>query len=178
MSTLQFRIATPEDAPQLQQLIEATFRSEDSRKDWTADMALGRNFSMSLDSIVAKITGEDSAVLVADAGADKCVACVAAFFRRADNMARFAFLSVDQRYQRGGAGRKVLAHAEEYGRRTWGAGKAGLNAVSTRRELIAWYGRCGYRETGETSPFPVEAFPMLDLPGDLCFVEMEKDLAA
>jgi GNAT superfamily N-acetyltransferase len=85
-------------------------------------------------------------------------------------------LAVDDAYQRFGIGRKVLAYAEEYVRREWGVRRGGLNALSTREELILWYVRCGYQKTGEVTPFPVEMFAGMELPGGLCFVEMEKVL--
>jgi hypothetical protein len=30
-----------------------------------------------------------------------------------------------------------------------------MTVIDVRRELIAWYLRCGYRNTGETRPFPM-----------------------
>ena len=48
--------------------------------------------------------------------------------------------------------------------------------LSSRQKLIAWYTRCGYRRTGEVVPFLRGEFSELDLPDELCFVELEKDL--
>lgn len=164
---LKFRIATPDDAPQIRRLVESAFRAEDSRANWTAEMALGQQFRVSIAEILATITQPDSAnVLVSSVHVAK----------RNAGLARIAMLSVDQSQQRAGLGRHMLAHAEEFSQRTWGVGRTGLNALGTRDELIAWYMRCGYRRTGDTAPFPVERFPELDLPAGLCFVELEKDV--
>ncbi|KAH6877238.1 acyl-CoA N-acyltransferase [Thelonectria olida] len=176
-ANLQFRIATTDDAPRIRQLVEAAFQAEDSRPDWTADMELGRNFRIGIDEILPKITGPDSDILIATDDNDALVASVA-IWRRDASLARFALLSVDQTRQQGGVGRKVLAHAEDYCRREWGVDKFGLNALSTRQELISWYGRCGYRKTGELTPFPVEKINGRDVPEELCFVELEKELGA
>ncbi|KAI1336078.1 acyl-CoA N-acyltransferase [Xylariaceae sp. FL0016] len=175
---LRFRVATSDDAPKIQEFVEAAFQAEDSRPAWTADMALGRGFRLPLEAVRAVIARPDSAILMGFAAGGPLVASVEVARRGDGDLARIAMLSVDPGRQRAGLGRAVLAHAEAYGRETWGARRAGLNALSTRAQLLAWYGRNGYRETGETAPFPVERYPELDLPGDLCFVEMEKDLGA
>lgn len=174
-NTLQFRVAAPYDAPQVQALVESAFRAEDSRKDWTADMRLGENFRISVEEVLGQITKPGCVVLMAMDG-DSLVASVE-LFKRSDDLARISMLSVDQRHQQGGVGRQVLAYAEDYCQRSWGVKKMGLNALSTRQQLIGWYMRRGYRKTGEQSPFPVEKFKELDLPDDLCFVEFEKELS-
>ncbi|RLL93980.1 hypothetical protein CFD26_103196 [Aspergillus turcosus] len=176
--TLQYHLATPADAPQIQQLVQSAFRAEDPRPDWTGDTTLASNFRIDANDILSKITTPNSAFLLATDTTGILIACIG-ISRRSGNadLARFFMLAVHEAYQRGGIGRKVLAYAEEYCRRVWGLSKGGLNALSTRRELILWYMRCGYRRTGEVTPFPVEKFQGIALPEDLCFVEMEKEFS-
>lgn len=177
-TNLQFRIATPEDAPQLQKLVQAAFRAEDSRENWTADMTLNSSFRMEVEEVLRIITKPDSAILIAtnsDDDNNTLVACCG-ISKRSDNLARFGPFAVDTQLQRRGLGRQVLAYAEDYCRRTWGVKKLELNALSTRRELIAWYMRCGYQKTGASEPFPHDRFEELDLPEDMCFIMFEKDL--
>lgn len=176
-STLQFRIAAPDDAVQLQQLIESAFRAEDSRAGWTADMELGRQFRYKVEEVLTTINRPDARVLMAFDSTGALVGSVDVV-KRTPDLARVAMLSVDPNQQRGGIGRQLIAYAEDYCRREWGVGKFGLNALSTRDKLLAWYERCGYQRTGETTPFPVERFPDLDLPRDLHFVELEKNAAS
>ncbi|KKY35154.1 putative gnat family [Diaporthe ampelina] len=174
--SLQFRIAAPEDAAQIQNLIQSAFRAADTRAKWTGSAELASQFHISVDEVLASISKPDRAVLVAtDPATGNPVASVEAF-RRDPGLARLSMLAVDSAYQRGGLGRRVLARAEDHCRRAWGSRRLGLNALSTREELIAWYVRCGFRRTGETSAFPRERFAGLELPEDLCFVELEKDL--
>ncbi|KZL81724.1 gnat family protein [Colletotrichum incanum] len=173
VNPLSFRIAKPEDAPQLQQLVQAAFRAEDSRADWTADMELGRSFHYSVEEVLTTINNPDAAIIMAIDQNNALAGSVETIKRNA-GLARFAMLSVDPNQQRGGIGRQVLAYAEEFARQ-WGVKTFGLNALSSREKLIEWYERCGYKKSGETSPFPVDRFPQLDLPKNLCFVELEKD---
>lgn len=179
VTNLQFRRATPSDAKQIQQLIQSAFRAEDSRPEWTADMELGMRFRIEVDAVLATINHPDQTILMVtidNNGNDHLVASVT-IANRNMKYARLSLLAVDQSYQQGGIGRRVLAYAEEYSRQQWGATKMGLDALSSRQKLIAWYLRCGYRCTGEVMPFPCEEFSELELPDELCFVELEKDLA-
>jgi GNAT superfamily N-acetyltransferase len=177
-TTLQYRLATPADAPQVQQLVESAFRTEDTRPDWTGDTTLSSNFRIDINGILSKITTPNSAFLIATDTDSNLVACIG-ISRRSDDaaLARFFMLAVDDAYQRAGIGRKVLAYAEEYCQSVWGVKRGGLNALSTRKELILWYMRCGYQRTGELTPFLFEYFKGIALPEDLCFVEMEKELS-
>lgn len=177
MTMLKFRLAAQNDAPSIQELVQSAFRAEDTRKDWTADMSLGRNFSVKTEEVLATIAHPDKAILIAltDDHFENLVASIE-ISKRGNDHARFSMISVGQAYQQAGVGRRVLAYAEQYCQENWGSLAFELNALSTRQELIAWYERRGYRKTGETSAFPVEKFPSLALPEDMCFVELEKAL--
>lgn len=179
MADLHFRIATPADASSIQQLVQAAFRAEDSRKDWTADLALGRSFTVLVEDVEKTIAKPECAIVLAftkDHDRDVLVASID-LTKRANDHVRLSMLAVSQDYQQAGMGGRVLAYAEEYSRQEWGATTSELNALSTRQELIAWYLRRGYQKTGEETPFPGERFPHLALPEDLRFVEMTKQLA-
>ncbi|KAK1598207.1 acetyltransferase [Colletotrichum navitas] len=173
---LNFRVARPEDAPKLQQLVQAAFRAEDSRADWTADMRLGRSFHYSVEEVLTTINNPDAAIIMASDQNGVLLGSIG-IIKCNDSLARFAMLSVDPEQQRGGIGRQVLTYAEDFAR-NWNLKTFGLNALSSREKLVEWYERCGYKKSGETSPFPVDRFHQLDLPKDLCFVELEKDTVA
>ncbi|KAK7429468.1 hypothetical protein QQZ08_004060 [Neonectria magnoliae] len=170
---LNFRIATLDDAPQLQPMVEAAFRSEDSRKDWTADMVLSDNFRIDIEEIIKKIVQPNSATLMATDDNDVLVGSISVFKLNPD-VARLSLLAVDQKYQRRGVGRRILTYGEDYCRRVWGVKTFGLNVLSTREQLISWYVRRGYRRTGETTPFPYDLMKGRPLPEGLMFIELEK----
>jgi ribosomal protein S18 acetylase RimI-like enzyme len=73
-------------------------------------------------------------------------------------------------------GRSLLAAAEAYAGRL-GAERIRMSVLNVRTELIAWYERRGYRQTGE-----IQSFSYADqrfgrpLRGDLHFVLLEKTL--
>jgi ribosomal protein S18 acetylase RimI-like enzyme len=130
---------------------------------------------MEVEEVMANITKPDSAILMAINENGILMACIGISKHSAD-LARLFNLAVDQHHQRGGIGRQVLAYAEDYCQQAWGVHRLGLNALSTREELILWYIRCGYRKTGELTPFPKKHVAGVALPDDMCFVELEKDL--
>lgn len=175
--SLNFRTASADDASALQRLIQAAFRAEDSRQGWVADTALNARFTIDIAHIAKTITEPDSDFLIASNKAGDIVATIAVSKRDPDH-ARIFMLAVDQRWQQGGLGRQVLAYAEQYCQRTWGVTRLGLDALSTRQELISWYLRRGYLKTGEMKPFPRDAYSDLDLPEDLVFVQFEKSISS
>ncbi|KAF7557386.1 hypothetical protein G7Z17_g718 [Cylindrodendrum hubeiense] len=175
-SNLKFRLATADDAPQVQAMVESAFRAEDSRPEWTADMKLGSSFRVGVDKVLSQITKPDGGIVMATDNNGALVGSIEVF-KASPDLARLSMLAVDQSYQQGGIGRQVLAYAEDYCQKTWGVKTLGLNALSTRQELISWYMRRGYQKTGEVSPFPKERLRELGLPEDMGFVELEKDVS-
>lgn len=177
MKDLNFHIASEQDAAQIQKLVESAFRTEDSRNGWTDDLGLSSFFRIDECEIMAMITKPDCVMLMATNEHNTLVGLIGTA-KRGPRHARLFLLAVDPREQGGGIGRQVLAYAESHCQRIWGVETLGLNALSNRKKLISWYSRHGYRETGETSPFPREKFEELALPDDLCFVEFEKLLGS
>ncbi|OAA55197.1 Acyl-CoA N-acyltransferase [Cordyceps fumosorosea ARSEF 2679] len=176
MAALTFRRATLDDAPQLRALTEHAFSTPDSRPDWTGDAVLAAHFTLTLDAMKASLTASDVVTFAVLDAAGEIIAS-ASVGKKAET-GRISMLVVHDAHQRGGLGGRVLAYAEEHCRREWAARRISLNALSSRTALRAWYARRGYRETGETSPFPRESgrFAALAIPDDLCFVEMIKDV--
>jgi GNAT superfamily N-acetyltransferase len=85
-------------------------------------------------------------------------------------------LATDPDRQNSGAGKTLLAAAEQW-IRSQGGNRVRMTVVNVRDTLIAWYVRRGYHLTGETEPFPYgdDRFgtPLRD---DLAFVVLEKAL--
>jgi ribosomal protein S18 acetylase RimI-like enzyme len=83
-------------------------------------------------------------------------------------------LSVSPQIQAQGIGKKLLSAAEEYSRRV-GCNYIEMTVISVRKELIAWYQRNGYVDTGKREPFPDDGKfgnPLQELE----FICMEKQL--
>lgn len=176
MTALTFRRATLDDAAWLRNLNEHAFSTNDSRPNWTGDAELASKYTLSVESIIKSLTAQGWETFVAENEAGDIIASINVG-KKGDDTGRIATLIVHDDYQRGGVGGRVLAYGEDFCRREWGVTKLSLNALSSRKALLAWYKSRGYRETGETSPFPRDApeFASIHMPEDLCFVEMDKD---
>jgi GNAT superfamily N-acetyltransferase len=89
----------------------------------------------------------------------------------------FGMFAVDPGRQGGGLGRATLGECERIARDEWRLPVMRMTVIDVRDELIAWYGRLGYRRTGVYHPFPYGdvrfGIPKRD---DLRFEVLEKTL--
>lgn len=184
MSPLRFRIATPEDAPKVQALVQSAYRGESSRKGWTTEADLLSGTRISTEGIIEKITAPGSVVILAFSNAatdsekeeEDLIACCE-LLQKDSESAYFGMFAVDPNRQAGGYGRLVLSHAEEYCSKIWGIKRLEMVVIFTREELIGWYVRRGYVRTGKRKEFPYELVKGAALRNDLYFEILEKDLS-
>ena len=163
---MQLRPATPDDVDAVVALVESAYRGESGRQGWTTET----------DLLDGRRTGPDEVrevlphLLVSD---DLTACCV--LEPRGDH-GYFGMFAVTPALQGGGRGSTLLAAAEDKAR-DLGLARVEMTVLSVRSELIAFYERRGYRQTGGTKPFPYgdERFgvPKRD---DLEFVVLVKDL--
>jgi ribosomal protein S18 acetylase RimI-like enzyme len=80
-----------------------------------------------------------------------------------DGVAYLGMLAVDPAQQAGGLGRTLIADAQDWAARDFAAHTMRMTVISNRVELIAYYIRRGYVDTGRTCPFPVETASHLSM---------------
>jgi GNAT superfamily N-acetyltransferase len=185
-----FRLALDSDCEDLTRLINSAYRGENSRAGWTteADLLDGqRTDPASLRDLLVR----EGAILMAidDGGRDGVtssepggdgpaagvlVGCV--YLKNKKDHAYLGMLTVSPGQQAGGLGRNILAYAESWAAKNWRVGRIELTVITRRTELIAWYVRRGYHETGRLEPFPAdEKFGKPKVP-DLELVALEKKI--
>lgn len=171
---LNFRAATPADVPAIVALVESAYRGDSSRVGWTTEADLLHGQRTDSDEVAALVGGAGGVLLVALRG-DAVVACCQ--LERRGVRAYFGMFAVSPRAQGSGLGKQVIAYAESYALRRWSSEHMELTVIRQRHDLIAFYERRGYRDTGLRSPFPYgdERFgiPQRD---DLEFTLLEKPL--
>jgi ribosomal protein S18 acetylase RimI-like enzyme len=173
--TLTFRHATTADVAPIVRLVESAYRGDASRAGWTteADLLDGQRTD---DSAVAEMVGKpDGTVLLAEDGGQLVGCCHVE--RRPDGRAYFGMFSVQPVRQGARVGRQLLAEAERIAAAEWTATTMEMTVLAQRSELIEWYERRGYQQTGETRPFPYgnERFGLPRRP-DLVFAVLAKPL--
>ena len=151
-SPLPVRPATVADAEAVAELVHSAYRSDESRRGWTteADLVGGQRAD---PAMIRHLVGlDDDVVLVAvdDDGAP--FACC--HLERRDGEAYLGMFAVRPGEQGRGAGRGMLAAAEEHATAQWGATAIRISVLDHRPELLAWYERCGFTATGERHDFP------------------------
>lgn len=165
------RVAEAE-LPALHALIERAYRGDTARAGWTHEADLLGGQRTDLEALAAMLADPEQQLLAAR-DADVVIGCVA-LRRVAPDRCYLGLLTVEPTLQAAGLGRRLLTEAEAAARE-WGAAFVEMTVIARRAELVAWYERRGYRQTGERRPFPMED-PRFGLPKteDLGFVVLEK----
>ncbi|MDO9078889.1 MAG: GNAT family N-acetyltransferase [Brevundimonas sp.] len=176
MIRLYIREATADDIPNLHKLIEMAYRGEASRAGWTTEADLLAGQRTDPDDLATILSDPAQRILTAWRG-DNLAGCIL-LADRGSGCGYFGMLSVFPPMQSLGVGRQLVTAAEAVAKARFGADRMRISVFPQRETLIAWYERLGYRQTGDTLPFPY-GNPRFGLPlrDDLYFVVMERELA-
>lgn len=155
--------------------MQSAYRGDSAKQGWTHEADLLGGQRIDLEGLHAAVTDQTHAVLVALADGT-LVACVE-ITNRGNAIAYLGMLSVDPTLQAQGLGRQLINAAEQHAQKQWGTRVMEMTVIVQRVELIAYYERRGYRNTGKTAPFPMDD-PRFGIPfrRDLEFVVLEKVL--
>lgn len=149
--TLTFRDAGPGDVEDVLALVESAYRGDASRAGWTTEADLLEGHRTDADSVAAIVADPDAAILLAEGGEGLLGCCE---LRRSAAGAYFGMFAVRPQRQGRGVGRRLLTHADAEAVRRFDAAALEMTVIGQREDLIAWYVRLGFRETGERKPFP------------------------
>jgi ribosomal protein S18 acetylase RimI-like enzyme len=165
--------ARREDASAICSLLNRAYRGASSRKGWTTEADLiGGDVRTDAAEVVDLISREGSVFLVHRDGTGIPDACV--YLQDRDGRVYLGMFAVEPARQAGGLGRAMLEAAEGWARGK-GCRSVFMYVISLRTELIEWYTRCGFSDTGERVPFPEDGRTGNHLR-DLEFMIMEKGL--
>lgn len=163
---LPIRIATPDDIPQLVELINRAY---------VAEASFVRGLRTDRLDLRGKMASANSWFLVLDAhapgGALQLAACV--FLECDDERGHIGLLSVNPDGQGHGLGARMLRAAEAHCQQVMRCPTIELDVVNLRTELFGFYEHMGYVRTG-VLPFPDES--RLTQPAHL--VTMQKSSTA
>lgn len=172
-TTLTKRWATPADIEAIVTLVESAYRGDSGRQGWTTESDLIAGQRTDVEEVSTLMTTPDTYFLLAE---DKGHLIASCLLEHQGDALYFGMFAVQPTRQGDGTGKQMIAWAEEHAR-SLNCSSVRMQVISVRKELIAWYQRRGYQETGETMPFPYgqERFG-IPLRDDLYFVEMVKSL--
>lgn len=164
--------STLQDIPSLTTLINSAYRGETSKKGWTTEahlLAGKRTTEEELEQIIL----DPKNTFLKYSENDKIIGSVL-LVEKGDQL-YVGMLTVSPELQNSGIGKKMLAEAEIHAK-TVGLSTLSMTVVSVRSELIAWYKRHGYVETGEREPFPSSDIHINISDKPLEFIHLEKRL--
>jgi len=146
-----FRSAVAADAPAIVALVESAYRGDSSREGWTTEADLLDGQRTDIDEVEAGLADPHVAFCLATLRGEVVGSvCVRV---GPPELAHIGMFAVSPALQRAGLGRALLLEAElEAAAR--GADVAEMTVIEQRGELLAWYARRGYADTGEREPFP------------------------
>ena len=165
--------ATLEDVSSLNKLINSAYRGESSKKGWTTEANLLEGSRTNETELIEIIQDPKNTILKFTEG-NQILACV--LLVEKEQQLYLGMLTVSPDLQNSGIGKKLLFEAENH------AKAIGLNAIvmtviSARTELIDWYKRHGYFDTGAREAFPVSDIHIPISEGKLEFMVLEKKIA-
>ena len=175
MPRLHIRQATAQDIANVHRLIETAYRGEASRVGWTTEADLLEGQRTDREDLAAILADPSQRILTAWRG-DNLSGCIV-IADRGGGCGYFGMLAVFPSEQSLGVGRQLVTAAEVAAKAEFGAIRMRISVFPQRETLISWYERLGYRQTGDTLPFPY-GNPRFGLPlrDDLHFIVMEREL--
>jgi len=165
--------ATPDDASSLSVLVNAAYRGDSGRQGWTteADLIDGTRTDAELLKAVIEKPGS---MILKYVDNDVIIGCVE--LRKEGDKLYLGMLTVNPTIQGKGIG-KVLLKASEQEAIRQNCNAIFMSVLTVRKELIDWYIRHGYHDTGERKPFaftdPRFGFPKQTLE----FMILEKKIS-
>lgn len=165
--------ANIEDIPQLVALLNSAYRGEGSKQGWTTeadliageqrtDIATVKEVMDQPGSIILKYTNEEGEIIGT------------VNLQQHERGLYLGMFAVSPVLQGGGIGKQLLKAADEYAKEV-SVATIYMSVVSVRKELIDWYKRHGYAETGERKPFVEDEITGKHLQ-KLEFITLEKNI--
>jgi len=171
----EFIQAHSSQAKDINELVNSAYRGESSKRGWTTEAGLLGGQRTDTEGIKELIDRENSVMLIAEnENSGNIEGCV--HLEKHEEKCYLGMLTVKPTLQGKGLGGQLLEEAEAFAQ-FWDCTHIYMTVIAQRKELVEWYLKRGYRNTGETKPFPYgdERFGLPKMDG-LYFVVLEKSL--
>lgn len=164
--------ATIADAAELSALINSAYRGESSKKGWTTEADLLEGTRTSEEELISIITSPNHYLLKFTRD-EKIIGSVLLIAKK--EMLYLGMLTVSPELQNSGIGKQLLQAAEQHAQQLE-LSRIQMTVIGIRKELLAWYVRNGYEDTGLREPFPFGEGDKALTSEPLDFMILEKKL--
>jgi ribosomal protein S18 acetylase RimI-like enzyme len=172
-SNPQISLATAKDILLIKNLLNSAYRGERSRQGWTTEADIIAGDVRTDENDLQKVMQLPASVFLKYvSNQQELVGCVN--LQKHDNKIYLGMFSVSPVLQGAGIGKHILKAAEEYTAQL-NCNAIYMSVISVRTELINWYNRNGYSETGERKAFVEDGLTGRHLQ-PLEFIILEKTL--
>lgn len=163
------------DIAAINDLLNNAYRGDSSKQGWTTEAGLIAGNVRTDETTVQQVMEQDGSVfLIYTDDEQKITGCVN--LQQHGDKIYLGMFSVSPQLQGGGMGKQLLKAAEEYTQHVQCVAIY-MTVISVRTELINWYKRHGYMDTGERKPFIEDGLTGKHLQA-LEFMVLEKPLSA
>lgn len=144
-------VATLNDIPSLLILLNSAYRGESSKQGWTTEAHLIAGDVRTDEKSLSEVINQPGSVMLKYTDASgEIIGCVN--LQQYSNKTYLGMLSVSPHLQGAGIGKQLLSAAEEYAKYHQ-FDFIYMTVISVRTELINWYKRHGYYDTGKRKDF-------------------------
>ena len=165
-------IATEKDSAELVSLINSAYRGESSKSGWTTEAnIIGGQYRILQPQLEELMKKPEVVFLKAENEQQQLTGCV--FLEKRGNQLYLGMLSVNPRLQARGTGKQLMAAAEAHARQQQ-CSSIVMRVIHLRKELIAWYERHGFYDTGLIENYQPTPYETILIP--FHFVILQKDL--
>jgi GNAT superfamily N-acetyltransferase len=173
---IEFTQADESHVEDLVELVNSAYRGDSSKQGWTTEADLLDGQRVDEEGILADIERDGSVILIAeDDDTGQLLGCV--HLENQNGKCYLGMLTVDPTLQGKGIGKMLINESEAFAH-FWGCTHLYMTVISVRSELIKFYEKEGFRQTGEKKPFPYgdERFGIPKVK-NLEFVVLERKLS-
>ena len=166
--------AREEDAGEIARLANRAYRGDASRSGWTTEADLLGGQRTDREMILEMMDSADFRLL----WEGPTLLGTVELEPINEATVEIGMFAVEPSRQGEGIGNRLLSDAETVAHQQLGRTQLRMYVLHQRDDLIAYYQRRGYRETGKTAPFPESESQRFGNPrvDDLWFVVLEKSL--
>ncbi|MDH1802462.1 MULTISPECIES: GNAT family N-acetyltransferase [Acinetobacter] len=171
MDLTNFREANFKDIPQIVDLVNISYRSKEF-KGWTSEVDIVDGNRINSEQV--KELFKDESKLFVMFENQELIGCV--HIQKQDNSCYIGMLTTHPKVQNLGIGKKILKLAEDHSIKNYAINLFEMSVLSVRKELINFYERRGYKLTGESEPYPINANVGTPLASDIQVLHLVKEI--